>query len=110
MDLKKRLNYDGSKEAKLSIILDVLVLAVFIFWGLYVVNNVFGKGVDDGLAEIECFMTQAEYHNSVWNNTDFVFGSSDILLGMNQSEIMKRLLEKNFTISNKSGRTIGQLS
>ena len=102
MDWKKRLNYDGSKEAKLSIILDVLVIVSFIIWGMYVMDAHFARGLNDGYREIQCLMTSAEYHNSVWNNTGF--GGQ---LGENWTknyrinnltEILEFLKEKNITI------------
>jgi hypothetical protein len=69
MDWRKRLNYDGSKEAKLSIVLDVLVIVSFIIWGMYVMDTHFAKGLNDGYKEIHCMMTNAEYQNMAWNGT-----------------------------------------
>jgi hypothetical protein len=99
MDWKKRLNYDGSREAKLSIVLDILVIVSFILWGMYVMDAQFARGLDDGYKEIGCLMTSAEYHNIMWNNTGF--GGQ---LGENWSRkyrienITEFLKEKNITI------------
>jgi hypothetical protein len=109
MDWKKRLDYDGSGEAKLSILLDILLFIVFISWGLFVVNTHFARGVDDGLVEINCIMTSAVYHNMVWNNSDLVFGKSNGLFDKNDSELMDMLLKQNFTYYDGSRRTIGEL-
>jgi hypothetical protein len=69
MDWKKRLNYDGSKEAKLSIVLDVLVIVSFVIWGMYVMDAHFARGLNDGYREIQCLKTNAEYQNMAWNGT-----------------------------------------
>jgi hypothetical protein len=69
MDWKKRLNYDGSNEAKLSIVLDVFVIVTFVLWGMYVIDNHFVRGLNDGYKEIQCLITNAEYQNMAWNGT-----------------------------------------
>jgi len=69
MNWKKRLSYDGSKEAKLSIILDVLVIATFILWGMYVVDAHFARGLNDGYDDIQCLITNSEFQNMAINGT-----------------------------------------
>jgi hypothetical protein len=101
MNIKKILNYDGSNEAKLSIVLDVLVIVSFIIWGMYVIDAHFARGLNDGYREIQCLITNAEYQNMAWNNTGF--GGQ---LGENWTknykinnltEILEFLKEKNMT-------------
>jgi hypothetical protein len=100
MNLKKILNYDGSKEAKLSIALDVLVIISFIIWGMYVMDAHFARGLNDGYKEIQCLMTNAEYQNWAWNGTT-THGqlnenwSRAYVLKNNISEILEFLKEKS---------------
>jgi hypothetical protein len=100
MDWKRILNYDGSKEAKLSIVLDILVVVSFIFWGMYVIDAHFARGLNDGYKEIQCLMTNAEYQNWAWNGTT-THGqlngnwSRAYILKNNISEILEFLKEKS---------------
>ena len=103
MDWKKRLNYDGSKEAKLSIVLDVLVIVSFVIWGMYVMDAHFARGLNDGYKEIQCMMTNAEFQNMAWNGTT-THGqlnenwSRAWNFERNITEILEFLKEKNITI------------
>jgi len=99
MDWKKVLSYDGSAESKIGIALDVILIVVFIFWGLHITNNVFGDGLEDGLKEIKCIMTNPQYHNMVWNNSGlFPVGyNTSIFQGMSGLDIQKFLEEYNKT-------------
>jgi hypothetical protein len=94
---RRVLNYDGSRGAKISIILDVILIITFILWGFYVTNNVFGKGLDDGLAEIRCVLTNPQYHDMMWNNSGSVFSA-----GYNSSRFVVDKIELLKSIKNGS--------
>jgi hypothetical protein len=87
-------------EAKISIILDVMLITTFILWGLYVTNNVFGRGLNDGLAEIRCVLTNPQYHDMMWNNSGSIFsaGYNSSRFWVNKTEVLEKIRNGSFYV------------